>query len=82
MMLMSQLSHFLFENKNRMFFVLMTQTIKNSLLVKETWVRFLSWEDPLKEGMAVHSSILAWKIPWTEEPGELQPKGLHGVTHT
>ena len=80
-MLMSQLSHFLFENKNRMLFVLMTQTIKNSLLVKETWVRFLSWEDPLKEGMAVHSSILAWKIPWTEEPGELQPMGLQRVGH-
>ena len=82
MMLMSQLSHFLFENKNRMLFVLMTQTIKNSLLVKETWVRFLSWEDPLKEGMAVHSSILAWKIPWTEEPGRLQSMGSEDLDMT
>ena len=42
----------------------------------KTWVRSLGWEDPLAEGMATHSSILAWKSPWTEEPG-----GLHGVTH-
>ena len=38
----------------------------------EIWVRFLGQEDPLEEGMAAHSSILAWKIPWTEEPGGLQ----------
>ena len=37
----------------------------------ETWVPFLGWEDPLEEEMATHSSILAWKIPWTDEPGEL-----------
>ena len=36
------------------------------------WVQLLCWEDPLKEGMATHSSILAWRIPWTKEPGELQ----------
>ena len=42
---------------------------------QETWVRFLSWEDPLEEEMATHSCILVWKIPWTEEPGGLQSTG-------
>ena len=42
---------------------------------KETWVRSLGWEDPLEEGMATHSSILAWRIPWTEEPGGYCPWG-------
>ena len=42
-------------------------------------VRSLSGEDPLEEGMATHSSVLAWKIPWTEEPGGLQPVGLQTV---
>ena len=37
--------------------------------MQETWVRSLDWEDPLEEGMATHSSILAWRIPWTEDPG-------------
>ena len=44
--------------------------------MQETWVRFLGWEDPLEEEMATHSSILAQEIPWTEEPGGLQPIGL------
>ena len=43
--------------------------------MQETWVRFLDGEDPLRKGMAIHSSILAWKIPRTKEPGELQSKG-------
>ena len=43
--------------------------------MQETWVLSLGWEDPLEKEMAVHSSILAWKIPWTEEPGGLQPGG-------
>ena len=42
---------------------------------QETWVPFLGWADPLEEDMATHSSILAWKIPWTEEPGRLQSLG-------
>ena len=42
----------------------------------ETWVLSLGWKDPLEEGMATHSSILAWRIPWTEEPGQLQSMGL------
>ena len=48
---------------------------------KETWVRPLGWEDPLEEGMATHSSVLAWRIPWREEPGGLQSIGLQRVRH-
>ena len=48
------------------------QTVKNLPAVQETWVRSLGWEDPLVEGMATHSGILSWRIPWTEEPGGLQ----------
>ena len=44
-------------------------------------VRPLGWEDPLEEGMATYSNILAWRIPWTEEPGKLQSMGLHRVGH-
>ena len=46
--------------------------VKNLPARQETWVRSLDWEDPLEDGMATHSSILAWRIPWTEEPGGLQ----------
>ena len=45
--------------------------------MQETWVRSLGWEDPLEEGMATHYSILAWRIPWTEEPGGLQSMVSH-----
>ena len=48
------------------------QMLKNLPTVLETWVQSLGWEDPLEKEMATHSSILAWKIPWTEEPGRLQ----------
>ena len=48
---------------------LVAQMVKNLPIMGETWVRSLGWEDPLEEGMATHSSILAWRIPWTEEPG-------------
>ena len=48
---------------------------KHSLLIQETWVRSLGWEDTLEKGSATHSSILAWRIPWTEEPGRLQSMG-------
>ena len=51
---------------------LVAQEVKNLPAIQETWVRSLSWEDPLEEGMATHSSSLAWRIPWTEEPGGLQ----------
>ena len=47
----------------------------------ETWVQSLGPEDPLEEGMATHSNILAWRIPWTEEPGGLQSMWLQRVTH-
>ena len=49
---------------------------------EETWVRSLGWEDPLEEGMAAHSSIYAWRILWTEEPGGLQFMGLQRVGHS
>ena len=58
---------------------LVAQTLKNLPAVWETWVRSLDGEDPLKEGMATHSSILAWGIPWTEEPGGLQSIRLQRV---
>ena len=48
---------------------------------QETWVHSLGQEDPLEKEMATRSSILAWEIPWTEEPGGLQPMGLHRVRH-
>ena len=50
----------------------MTQKVKSLLTMQETWVQFLRWEDPLEKGMATHSSILAGRILWTEEPGRLQ----------
>ena len=49
--------------------------------MQETQVHFLGWEDPLKEGLATHSSILAWTIPWTEEPGGLQYMGSQRTGH-
>ena len=55
--------------------------VKNSPAMEETWVQFLGQEDPLEEGMATHSSILAWRIPWTEETGALQAMGLQRVGH-
>ena len=50
--------------------------VKNLPEMHETWVRSLGWEDPLEKEMATHSSILAWEIPWTEEPGRLPSMGL------
>ena len=50
----------------------MAQTVKVSIYNVETWVRALGWEDPLEKEMAIHSSTIAWKIPWTEDPGRLQ----------
>ena len=60
---------------------LVTQMVKNLPAIWETWVHSLGWEDPLKKGMATHSSALAWKIPWTEEPGKLQFTGSQRVGH-
>ena len=58
---------------------LVAQVVKNLPVMWEIWVRSLSWEDPLKKGMATHSNILAWRIPWTEEPGGLQSMGSQRV---
>ena len=54
---------------------LIAQLVKNPLATQETWVRSLGWEEPLEKEMATHFSILAWEIPWTEEPGGLQSMG-------
>ena len=59
----------------------MAQLVKNLPEVLETWILTLGWEDPLKKGMAIHSSILAWRIPWEEEPGGLQSTGSQRVGH-
>ena len=58
---------------------MMTQMVKNLPTIWETLVRSLGWEDPLEMGTATHSSILAWKIPWREEPGGLQSTGSQRV---
>ena len=60
---------------------LLAQRIKNPPAKQETWVQFLGREDPLEKGMATHSSVLAWEIPWTEEPGRLQSMGSQRVRH-
>ena len=60
---------------------LVAQRVKNLLAMQETQVRSLDQGDPLEKGMATHSNILAFRIPWTEEPGWLQPTGLQRVGH-
>ena len=55
--------------------------VKNLPAMRKIWVQILGWEDPLEEGMATHSNILAWRIPWTEESGGLQSMGLRRVGH-
>ena len=60
---------------------LVAQMVKNLPAMQETWVRSLDWEDPMEKGMATQSSILAWGIPWTEEPDGLQSMGLQRVRH-
>ena len=59
----------------------MAQTVKRLPAMWETWVRSLGREDPLEKEMAIHSSTLAWKIPWTEEPNRLQSMALQRVGH-
>ena len=59
----------------------MSQMVKQLPAIQETWVRSLGYEDPLEKEMATHSSTLAWKIPWTEEPGRLQSVVLQKVRH-
>ena len=60
---------------------LVAQMVKSVPAMQETWVQSLGWEDPLEEEMAIHSSILVWKIPWMEEPGRLQSMGSQRVGH-
>ena len=60
---------------------LVAQTVKHLPAMRETWVRFLGQEDPLEKGMAIHSSTLAWKIAWMEEPDRLQSMGSQRVRH-
>ena len=57
----------------------MAQMVRSLPAMQETWVRSLGWEDPLEKEMVTHSSILAWRIPWTEEPGGLQSMGSQRV---
>ena len=59
----------------------MAQTVKHLFTMRETQVQSLGWEDPLEKAMATHSSTIAWKIPWTEEPGRLQSMGSQRVGH-
>ena len=62
-------------------FIFLAQAVKNLPAMQETWVRSLGWEDPLEKGMAPHSNILGWRIPWTEVPDRLQSMGLQRVRH-
>ena len=59
----------------------MAQTVKSLSTMRETQVQSLGWEDPLEKEMAIHSSTIAWKIPWTEEPGRLQSIGSQRAGH-
>ena len=58
------------------------QLVKNLPALQETWVQFLGQEDPLEKEMATHFSVLAWRIPWTEEPGRLQSMGSQELDMT
>ena len=64
-----------------MIYYMVAQMVKNLLAMQETWVQSLGQKDPLEKEMATHSSILAWRIPWTEEPGGLQSLGSQRVRH-
>ena len=55
------------------------QMVKNLSVMQETWVQSLGWEDLLEKGVTTHSSILAWRIPWAEEPGQLQSTGSQRI---
>ena len=61
--------------------LLVAQMVRNLPTIKETWIKSLGWDDLLEKEMATHSSILDWRIPWTEEPGELQSMGFQWVAH-
>ena len=59
----------------KMWASLVVQMVKNLPVMLKTWVQSLGWENPLEKAVATHSSILAWRIPWTEEPGGYSPQG-------
>ena len=61
--------------------MMVAQTVKNLPAMQENWLPSMGQEDPLDKGMAMHPSILAWRIPWIEEPGGLQSMGLQRVGH-
>ena len=67
--------------QNNIWVSLVAQRVKRLPAMQETWVRSLGQEDPLEKGMAIHSSILAWRIPWIEEPDGLQFLGSQRVGH-
>ena len=60
---------------------LVAQTVKNLLVIQKTWIQFLGREDPLEKGMATHSIILAWRIPWKEKPGRPQSISSQRIRH-
>ena len=60
---------------------MVAQLVKNPPAMRETWIQSLGWEDPLEKGTATYSSVPAWRIPWTEEPGRLQFMGSQRVGH-
>ena len=79
---MLDINFYLFINYMRNWASLVAQSVKNLLAMQETWVRFLGREDSLEKETATHSSVLAWRIPWTEEPGRLQSMGLKELDMT
>ena len=73
--------HLIFEEYMRLIWASPVTLVKNLPAMKETWVQSLGWKDPLKKGMATHTSILAWIIPWTEKPSRLLSIGSQRVGH-
>ena len=78
-------SHLVCDDTAELIYLLMSfpvaQLVKNLPAMQQTQVQSLGWEDPLEKGMATHSSVLAWRIPWAEEPGGLQSMGSQRVGH-
>ena len=72
---------YIFSKRKYEYKLVVAQTVKHLPTMLETWVRSLGWENPLEKAMAPHSSTLAWKIRWTEEPGRLQSMGSQRVRH-
>ena len=77
----SPFSVFKFGNSLLSWASLVAETVKNLPAMRETWIQSLDWENPLEKGKAIYSSILACRIPWTEEPGRLQSMGSQSSGH-